>query len=109
MTPPRRRVLLARLPATARAVWIAAPAAAAATLAFYLLRAARRRRSESIPVAQRVPLLHSEPIHDDPGFWEEFDAPSGTEEQVSHTRGPLIQLEAVLAEKKKDERTVIER
>src|SRR4051812_34356654 len=106
---PRRRLLRAHVPATARAIWIAAPAAAAATLVLYFLRAARRRRSESIPVAQRVPLLHSEPIHDDPDFWEEFDAPSGTEEQVSHTPGPLIQLEAVLAEKKKDEGTVLER
>jgi hypothetical protein len=106
---PRRRLLFARVPASARAIWIAAPAAAAATLVFYFLRAARRRRSESIPVAQRVPLLQCEPIHDDPVFWEQFDAPSGAEEQVSHTPGPLIQLEAVLAEKKKDEGTVIER
>src|SRR4051794_40927415 len=106
---PRCRLLRARVRASARAIWIAAPAGAAATLVFYFLRAARRRRSESIPVPQRVPLLPSDPIRDDPDFWEEFDTPSAAEEQVSHTPGPLMQLEAVLAEKRKDEGTVIER
>lgn len=97
------RLFRAHAPARARTIRIAAPAAAAATLLFYFLRAAKRRRSEIIPVPQSAPVSPSDTIHDDPDFWEGFDAPSAEEEQVSHSPGPLIQLEASLAETNKDE------
>ena len=105
----RRIPLMARTDRLCRAhdgAWvirIAASGAAAATLLLYFVRAAKKRRSETTPVPESVPVSQSDAIHDDPDFWEKFDEFSPAEAEVNYSPGPLVQLEASLAETKKDE------